>query len=314
MVGSVRSRSRRAADDSLPTVTTAETPTFDLVLATVERTAELEAFLDSLAQQTYRRFRLLVVDQNDDERLVPIVAAAEGIEVVRLRSPLGLNRARNIGLKAATADVVAFPDDDCAYPADLLERVAVRLEDAPSLDGLTGRTAEPDGTTSDRWPKTARILDLGSVWHGGNSASLFLRRALVERLGRFDEGIGFGSGNPWELADEIDLLVRAIQAGATLEQDPSLVVHHEVKRLTVPQARLTTRRVSAGVGYVLGKNRVGGSVLARRLVNPLGGIALSLARLDVEQARLHAITFGWRLRGYRGGRAARVRSSANSAA
>lgn len=291
---------------------TEDPATFDLVLATVGRTTELEGFLDSLERQQGVGFRLLVVDQNGDDRLVPILAARPSLSIVHLRSARGLNHARNVGLAEATAELVAFPDDDCAYPDGLLDRVAARLRERPALDGVTGRTAEPDGTTSDRWPTSSRILDLTSVWHGGNSASLFLRRELVERLGRFDEGIGFGSGNPWELADEIELLVRAIQAGAVLEQDPSLIVHHDVKRMTRDEARLTTRRVGAGVGYVLGKNRVGGTVLARRFLMPLGGIALSLVRLDREQARLHAITFAWRARGYIGGR--RARSSANSSA
>jgi glycosyltransferase involved in cell wall biosynthesis len=290
-------------------VDAAETPTFDLVLATVGRTTELGEFLDSLEQQTFRAFRLLVVDQNGDDRLVPVLTAHPGLAIVRLRSALGLNRARNVGLAEATADVVAFPDDDCAYPADLLERVAGRLREGSALDGVTGRTAQPDGVTSDRWPTAPRILDLFSVWHGGNSASLFLRRELVERVGRFDEGIGFGSGNPWELADEIDLLVRAIQDGARLEQDPSFVVHHAVKQPSPAEARLTTRRVGAGVGYVLGKNRVAARVTARRMVMPLGGIVVSLVRLDLAQARLHAITLTWRIRGYFGGRASRAAKS-----
>ena len=287
----------------------AETPTFDLVLATVGRTTELSELLASLERQTYRGFRLLVVDQNDDDCLGPILGEHPELTIVHLRSARGLNRARNAGLAEATAAVVAFPDDDCAYPADLLERVANRLREAPELDGVTGRTAQPDGVTSDRWPTAPRILDLYSVWHGGNSASLFLRRELVDRVGRFDEGIGFGSGNPWELADEIDLLVRAIQAGARLEQDPSFVVHHAVKQPSPAEAQLTARRVGAGVGYVLGKNRVASRVVARRMILPLGGIVLSLVRLDLTQARLHAITLTWRIRGYFGGRARRVAKS-----
>ncbi len=45
---------------------------------------------------------------------------------MRLRSPRGLSRARNEALPRLEADVVAFPDDDCEYPDDLLERVAAR--------------------------------------------------------------------------------------------------------------------------------------------------------------------------------------------
>ena len=42
---------------------------FDLVVATVDRTAPLEDLLRSLAAQTHRSFRLVVVDQNADDRV-----------------------------------------------------------------------------------------------------------------------------------------------------------------------------------------------------------------------------------------------------
>jgi len=47
---------------------------FDLVVATVERTDDLESLLSSLDAQTHRAFRVVVVDQNDDDRLEPVLA------------------------------------------------------------------------------------------------------------------------------------------------------------------------------------------------------------------------------------------------
>ena len=85
---------------------------FDLVVATVDRAEPLEAFLASLEQQTYRDFRVVVVDQNADEHAAAVLAACPGLDVLRLTSERGLSRARNAALPVLAADLVAFPDDD----------------------------------------------------------------------------------------------------------------------------------------------------------------------------------------------------------
>ena len=50
-----------------------ELPSFDLVVATMGRTDELAHFLDSVEVQDFERVRVIVVDQNDDERVEQIV-------------------------------------------------------------------------------------------------------------------------------------------------------------------------------------------------------------------------------------------------
>jgi len=99
--------------------------------------------------QTYANFELIVVDQNDDDRLVPILKDyKEKFSILHLRSKKGLSRARNVGLRYVSGDIVAFPDDDCWYPPDLLERVANFFEEHPGVDGLTGRSVDENGESS----------------------------------------------------------------------------------------------------------------------------------------------------------------------
>ena len=101
---------------------------FSLLLATVGRTAELERFLSSLDAQTYRNFDLIVVDQNPDERLAALVQSYAGrFPVLCVKSTPGLSRARNAGLRYVSGDVIAFPDDDCWYPPDLLRKATLWL-------------------------------------------------------------------------------------------------------------------------------------------------------------------------------------------
>ncbi len=61
---------------------------FSLIVCTVTRTAELEAFLGSLAAQKQPpAFEVIVVDQNPDDRLAPLLDRCRGrFPVRRLRS------------------------------------------------------------------------------------------------------------------------------------------------------------------------------------------------------------------------------------
>src|SRR5262245_47248397 len=149
-------------------------PSFDLVLATVGRKDELLRLLDSLEAQSHRSFRLIVVDQNEDERLLTLLDMyADAMTCVRLTSERGLSRARNVSLRAVTADVVAFADDDCWYPVDLLARVGAMLDANPSWDGVTGTVTDASGVPSSaRWSKRAGALDRMNVWTRGVSISV----------------------------------------------------------------------------------------------------------------------------------------------
>ena len=278
-------------------------PSFDLVVATVGRREELGRFLDSVAAQGYPRVRVVVVDQNEDDR-VAAVLADRAIALVRRRSPRGLARARNVGLREVDADLVAFPDDDCVYPPGLLRKVAERFVRAPDLDGLTGRAADAAGASSASWESDAAVLTDDNHWNRANSAAVFLRGAVVARVGQFDERLGLGSQEPWASGEETDYLIRAVRAGARIEYDPGLVVQHDVVE-DDPRIGL---RDGASVGYLLRKHGYPTRVVARMLVRPLGGIVLSLARRDTARARYYAASLRGRIRGYVG--ASRSKSSA----
>jgi GT2 family glycosyltransferase len=272
-------------------------PSFDLVVATVGRVAELGRLLDSLAAQTHRGFRVIVIDQNDDARLEPALARHD-LDLVRLQASPGLARARNRALPELVADLVGFPDDDCIYPAGLLQRVAERFAADPGLDGLSARTADVHGRSDKGWGDGVAGLRKDNVWNLVASAGLFLRRPLVNRVGEFDERLGLGSGTPYTCSEETDYVIRALEAGARIEYDPSLVVEHELAAHDRDGLRARGRREGASVGFLLRKHDYPASMLARMAVRPLGGIAVNLARRDTAKARFHAETLRGRLRGY----------------
>lgn len=266
----------------------------------------MTTLLASLQGQTLTALRVIVVDQNDDDLLGPALADFEALDIVRLRSPsLGLSRARNLALPHVRGEIVGFPDDDCVYPPDLLERVTAAL-DAGAAAGVVGRTADPAGRPARRrWATVAGWVDRESVWHCGNSASLFLRRDLVDRVGAFDESLGLGSGTAQEQGEEIDYLIRALDGGARIVYDPDLVVFHDDPPRPAVASRAAAARAGLTVGFLLARHRYPARTVARMLVRPAGGAVLELARLDPATARAHAATLRGRLRGYAAGRSRR---------
>lgn len=274
-------------------------PAFDLVVATVDRVEELERLLSSLRRQTHQGFRVVLVDQNEDDRLDPVLAAQPGLDVLRLRASRGLSRARNVALGHLTADVVAFPDDDCVYPEDLLERVARRLAADPEVGGLTGRAVDEAGLPHPHWREDAAPLTRLDLWNRAISYTVFLRRSVVEQVGAFDERLGLGSGTPWSSGEEIDYLVRALDAGARLAYDPELSIVHARPAAAGHELRAIAFRDGASVGVVLRTHRYPPRAVLRMLVRPLGGALLALLRLDGARAAVHLATLRGRIVGYR---------------
>ena len=243
----------------------------------------------------------MIVDQNTDDRVDRLLAARPALRTVHLRSDRGLSRARNCALPSLTGELIGFPDDDCRYPPDLLERVARRFAEDAELGGVSGRPVAADGSSVGRWPRHPVPITRDNVWHTANSHTIFLRREVVERVGGFDEALGLGSGTPWSSGEEIDYLVRALRSGTRIEYDPSIVITHPVKPVTPDALVELGRRDGGSVGYVLARNRYPARTVARMLVRPAAGAVASLVLLDATRARFHAATLGGRIRGLRAG-------------
>lgn len=274
---------------------------FSLILGTVGRTQELEVFLHFLNAQTYRNFELIVVDQNGDDRLVPMLSAyRRHFDIHHMRAPRGLSRARNAGLAAATGDVIAFPDDDCWYPRTLLERVYAILQDRQDLDGLTGRFTDGAGRSEGRWLPRTMPLTRFNVWRGAISFSIFLRRIVVDRTGKFNEALGVGAGTAWGAAEETDYLLRSMANGFNLEFFHDLILHHPVKSFYFDEAACKRQqKYEAGIGRVIRLNHYPFWYFPLVCLRTCAGICVALARGHVAQARFKQVSIVARIAGWR---------------
>ncbi|MGG7519292.1 glycosyltransferase family 2 protein [Allorhizobium undicola] len=274
---------------------------FSLIVCSVDRTDHLARLFRSLATQDFTHFEVILVDQNEDDRLVPLVSAHQDRFAIRhIRSPRGLSRARNTGIASASQPLIAFPDDDCWYRPDTLTLASAIFEADPALGIATGRTLDADGLPSvSPTGQEACAITRRNYLSCGNSNGIFLRRSLIETLGGFDERLGVGASTPFQSGEEADLLLRAIASGATLGYHPHLIVHHDqVVAANNPRRIERAAKYGAGFGALLRKHGFSPGHLAYRLLRPLAGMVLALARGDLAEARYkrawaYGIWRGW---------------------
>jgi GT2 family glycosyltransferase len=275
------------------------TDDFDLIVATVGRTDELGCLLDSIAQQGQLVARIVIVDQNDDDRVAKVVSSrVPPPELVRVHTARGVSDARNVGTAIGDAAFVAWPDDDCAYPPRLLDHVRDQFARDAELDVLVGRVNDPAGPGMVASPSAARTLDKRNLWRYAAAPAFFARRAACERIGPWSTAFGPGGTTRWDAGEDTDWLIRAVQSGLTVRFDPNATVLHADPFLgSSREARHRARRYGRCTAVLALMHSYGMPFVLWLVLRAAGGAAVSLARGRSGLARIHAQAMIGRLEG-----------------
>ena len=269
-----------------------------LIVSTKGRVAEIGELFDSLLADASAEFEVILVDQNEDDRLVALAAEyAPHLPLRHLRSARAhANAGRNLGLQHARGDLVGFPDDDCIFPPGVLAQVRDTFGGDATLAILTGPAAAPQGGLgSGRWNETAGRITLDNVWTSVIEFNLWLRRDVALSLGGFDEAMGPGAR--FGSAEGNDLVCRAMALAQIARYEPSLRIIHPDKRLT-PEAVARAERYGLGMGFALRRHPVAAGTWMPFLYRPIGGAVLSLLRGRMLNARYYLATLRGRLAGF----------------
>jgi glycosyltransferase involved in cell wall biosynthesis len=200
-----------------------------LVLCTFNRVLEVETFFNSLLAQTYTSFDVIIVDQNQDDRLKAMVEHYQGhFPIQHVHAPPGLSRARNVGLRYARGDVIAFPDDDCEYPRDTLQTV-VNLFAQLRVGGIAGRWQDHDGSCDGvNFDRESGAITLWNASRRVASTALFFSHATIQKVGLFDEEMGVGGR--YGSSEDVDYVLRAVEGGITIYYTSELIIYHPSKK------------------------------------------------------------------------------------
>jgi GT2 family glycosyltransferase len=176
---------------------------------------------------------LLVVDQSARaEARLEGMGVVLGCAVRYLHSTArGISRARNLGLRHASNEIVVMLDDDMLVEAHWLERLLEGIETAGHAGMASGRVLAAPAEGEGRVPEAALVTraepavfrgrQRSDVMPGGNVA---LPRSLVLELGGFDERLG--PGTRFRAAEDNDMGLRLLEAGCVLRYVPEAIAYH----------------------------------------------------------------------------------------
>jgi len=206
-----------------------ENPTVSVIIPAYNAAEFMGETLDSVFAQTFKRFEVIVVNDGS--------ADTAELEQVLQRYPSNLRYikqenqgaavARNTGILAATAELVAFLDaDDTWLPAflesqiQLLEREHVDLVFADAL--LTGDAVSAGLTYMQVEPSRGKVTpeSLLAVEVSVLTSTVLARKAPILEVGLFDASLRRGQ--------DFDLWLRLAKAGARFAYQREVLGHHRI--------------------------------------------------------------------------------------
>jgi glycosyltransferase involved in cell wall biosynthesis len=182
--------------------------------------------LASVLAQTFTEFEILVVDDGSTDATPEVLGGVvdHRLRIVRLARNGGISRARNIAIRLARGEWVAFLDDDNEWAPKYLQHQLALAASLAAVDVVYCRAQRRDG-------RTGRVgLAPSTVWSGKvfrhlvggwlplMSGALLRRSALID-VGACDEGL---------LAyEDYDLFLRLAQRTQFAGTGEILLVRHE---------------------------------------------------------------------------------------
>jgi glycosyltransferase involved in cell wall biosynthesis len=191
--------------------------------------------IESILNQTYRPIEIIVVDDGSTDGTAAVAARyGDRIRYVKQDNG-GPPTARNLGLRMAAGDFVAFLDSDDLWHPEKLQRQMACFEARADLDLCVTHLQRFWVPQLEAEQKRFQHHRYAEVLPGYVTQTLLARRTLFDSVGRFDTSRRVG--------DPMDWFLRAGEMGAVMELLSDLLVYQRMheKNLSV---ELHTRRMT----------------------------------------------------------------------
>ncbi len=186
--------------------------------------------IQSVLDQRLSDFELIIVDDGSTDDSVPVARSFDDprIRIIELGSNRGGNAARNQGITAAQAPLIAFLDSDDCYLPEKLEWVVAEFRRRPELQLLIDsfEKVQPPGSAKLRVTRMnpvindrqtfRRALFTRRLWKA--TPSITVRRETILGAGLFDESL--------RRLQDFDLLIRISECATCASTDKVLWIKY----------------------------------------------------------------------------------------
>ncbi len=249
----------------------------------------------SVLSMSHLPHELVVVDQSEKpQEHLAAARLTRPVALTYLWSPdRGLSRARNVGVGAATGDVLAFLDDDMLAESDWLLTLTGLLAELGPDHVVTGQVRAGEPEVPGAWAPSTITQPAARSYSGQlrrdvlypNNMGLF--RSAFAEIGLFDERLGAGSRFP--SAEDNDLCRRLLLAGYVIDYRPEVVAVHRAWRRPDARSKLAynygrgqgafyVKHLSRRDAFMLGR-------LAEDVYRHVSRAAVRTARSNIAGAR-----------------------------
>ena len=235
-----------------------------IVICTRNRAADLRDCLESVSAEIDAGREVIVIDNGPDPDTEAVVRDFPGVRYV-VEAIAGLNSARNAGLRAATADVVVYVDDDVRPEPGWVDALLRRFD--KSEVGVVCGLVLPHELETDAQVAFQYELGFGGmgmlpisfdesflrvwrpqapIWEIGAGANMAIRRKMALECGGFDERVG--AGRAGGCGDDTEFWHNVLFSGGEARYEPLSVVRHRHRRTW---AELHRQAYGYGYGHVV---------------------------------------------------------------
>ncbi|NMF65928.1 glycosyltransferase family A protein [Brasilonema octagenarum] len=214
------------------------------IICTHNRDTYLGAAIDSLLAQDFDgEFEVVVVDNGSSDRTVEVVEhRSQNPRLKYIFEPvIGLSVARNTGARVASAEILAYLDDDAEASSDWLQVLYSAYQDNPKLAIAGGKVTLlwPEGTQAPFWLSKGLSANLGAYDLGDSivyidnpgqtprGLNYSIRHSFLETVGGFNTHLG-RIGTKLLSNEELQMTELALQHQMQVAYLPNATVAHNV--------------------------------------------------------------------------------------